>query len=175
MTNRRVQCNQIWNPMPRAKNSYPTGNTMMTSAMASSAQLPLAGPNGLGLAPNSEFRLMRLLWCFRTCRKHSWMPRQSRTPKISVFPENLNKLKIFQVTCPNQLGMLRNFRTRLIRILWDVRTYRDHQKNSQNARAPKMQLSPRKMLRTTETQLRAQKHNGTSSNSRIRIIAPLWH
>ena len=146
MTKARVQDDRIQIPTPQAKSSYPTGKKNDDVSTASSAQLPLAGPNGLGLAPNSGIRLMRLLWYFRTCRKHSWMPRQSRTPKISVFPENLNKLKIFQVTCPNQLGKLRNFRTRLIRIQWDVRTYRDHRKNSQNARAPKMQLSPGKCL-----------------------------
>ena len=164
MTNGKVRSDRIWNPIPRAKNSYLTGIKMMTSAMTSSAQKPLVGPNGLGSKPNSGIRLMRLLRHFGTCRKHSRMLWLSRTPKISVFPENLNKLKIFQVTCPNQLGMRRNFGTRLIRILWDVWTYWDYQKNSQNARTPKMQLSPGKCYETTKTQLGCSKHNGTLSN-----------
>ena len=114
----------------------------MTSAMTPSTQMPPTRPNGPGSKPNSGIHLMRLLRHLGTCRNHSWMSRQSRTLKISVFPENLNNLKFFQVTCPNQLGMLRNFRTRLTRIQLDIRTYRDHRKNSQNSQTPKMQLPP---------------------------------
>ena len=88
---------------------------------------------------------------------------------------DFNKTKNFQATCPNQLGMQRNFGTRLIRILWDIRTYRDHRKNSPNTRTPKMKIFPGKCYETAKTQLGCSKHNGTSSNSRIRIIAPLWH
>ena len=150
---------------------------MMTSAMTSSAPLPPAGPNGLGLAPNSGFRLITTLRYIGNCGDRPKNFYRSQNQKKFTFPGFLLR-KLQKPTYLSKSSWittkLRNsshITTIIFKTCWDL------PKNFQINQKSKISLSPEIYYETakiSKTQITSSNLFGSPPNFRNHLITSLY-